>query len=127
MGSLHEMWERYRDRVDFLVVYIREAHPEDGWVIQMNRDQDIALQDPTTDEERSEVAATCAVRLQIRMPVVVDKLDDEIARAYGALPDRLYLIGKGGHVAFRGESGPFGFKPETLESAIQKELGLKEG
>ena len=124
MGSLHEMWERYRDRVDFLVVYIREAHPEEGWVIQMNRDQDIAIHDPTADEERNEVAATCAVRLQIRMPVVVDKLDDEIARAYGALPDRLYLIGKGGHVAFRGEPGPFGFQPETLESAIEKELGL---
>ncbi len=124
MGSLHEIWERYRDRVDFVVVYIREAHPEEGWVIQMNRDQDIAIHDPTTDEERNEVATTCAVRLQIRMPVVVDKLDDEIARAYGALPDRLYLIGKGGRVAFRGEPGPFGFQPETLESAIEKELGV---
>ncbi len=57
------------------------------------------------------------------MPVVVDTVDDEIARANGALPDRLYLIGKGGRVAFRGESGPFGFQPETLERAIEKELG----
>ncbi len=122
MGSLHEMWERYRDRVDFLVVYIREAHPEEGWVIQMNRDQDIAIHDPTTDAERSAVAATCAIRLQIRMPVVVDVVDDEIARAYGALPDRLYLVGRGGRVAFRGEPGPFDFKPETLEAAIETEL-----
>ena len=116
------MWERHRDRVDFVVVYIREAHPEEGWVITMNRDQDILVNDPTTDPERSEVAATCAIRLQIRMPVVVDKVDDEIARAYGALPDRLYLIGRGGKVAFRGEPGPFGFKPEALEEAIGKEL-----
>ena len=123
MGSLHEMWERYRGRVDFAVVYIREAHPEEGWVVQMNRDQDIAIQDPTSDDARNEVAATCAIRLQIRMPVVVDKLDDEIARAYGALPDRLYLIAKGGRVAFRGDPGPFGFQPEALERAIEKELG----
>ena len=71
----------------------------------------------------NEVAATCAIQLKIRMPVVVDKVDDEIARAYGALPDRLYLIGRGGHVAFRGAPGPFGFQPEALEAAIEKELG----
>ena len=118
------MWERYRGRVDFAVVYIREAHPEEGWVVQMNRDQDIAIQDPTSDDARNEVAATCALRLQIRMPVVVDKVDDEIARAYGALPDRLYLIAKGGRVAFRGDPGPFGFQPEALERAIEKELGV---
>ena len=116
------MWERFRDRVDFVVVYIREAHPEEGWVVQMNRDQDIAIQDPQSDAARNEVAATCAIRLQIRMPVVVDKLDDEIAWAYGALPDRLYLVGKGGRIAFRGAPGPFGFQPEALERAIEAEL-----
>lgn len=122
MGSLHEIWERHRERVDFVVVYIREAHPEEGWVIQMNRDQRILVNDPTTDPERNAVASTCAIRLKIRMPVVVDKLDDAIARAYGALPDRLYLIGRGGRVAFQGGPGPFGFKPEALEAAIEREL-----
>jgi hypothetical protein len=68
------------------------------------------------------VAETCAIQLKIRMPVVVDEVDDEIARAYGALPDRLYLIGRGGRVAFQGEPGPFGFKPEDLEAAIETEL-----
>jgi hypothetical protein len=122
LGSLHELWERHRDQVDFVVVYIREAHPEEGWVVTMNRDQDILVNDPTSDGERAEVAATCAVRLEIQMPVVVDKVDDEIARAYGALPDRLYLIGRGGRVAFQGEPGPFGFKPEALATAIEHEL-----
>ena len=63
-----------------------------------------------------------ALRLEIRMPVVVDRVDDEIARAYGALPDRLYLIGKGGQVAFQGAPGPFGFLPPELETAIEAEL-----
>ena len=122
MGPLHEIWERYRDRVDFAVVYIREAHPEDGWVVTMNREVGIELNDPTTDAGRQEVAAACALRLEIKMPVVVDPVDDRIANAYGALPDRLYLIGQGGHVAFQGKAGPFGFKPEDLEAAIEREL-----
>ena len=63
------MAERYAGRVDFVVVYIREAHPEDGWVVTPNRNEDIRYLDPTTDEERHDVAAACALRLQIRVPV----------------------------------------------------------
>ncbi len=122
MGPLHALWERTRDRVAFAVVYIREAHPEEGWVVTPNRNEGILVNDPTTDGERAEVAATCAIRLEIRMPVVVDAVDDAIARAYGALPDRLYLIGRGGRVAFQGEPGPMGFQPEALEAAVEAEL-----
>ena len=122
MGSLHELWERFGDRVDFVVVYIREAHPEEGWVVTPNRDEDILVNDPNNDEERQAVATECALRLKIRMPVVIDPIDDEIARAYGALPDRLYLIDRGGQVAFQGAAGPMGFKPPELEAAIQTVL-----
>jgi hypothetical protein len=122
LGSLHEMWERYGDRVDFAVVYIKEAHPEEGWVVTPNRDEDILVNDPNSDEERQAVATECALRLKIRMPVVIDPIDNEIARAYGALPDRLYLVARGGSIAYQGAAGPFGFKPPDLESAIQAEL-----
>lgn len=100
------------------MVYIREAHPEDGWVVSMNRDQNIAFNDPTNNDERLEAASSCALRLKIKIPVVVDDIDDNIASAYGALPDRLYLIGQGGEVVFQGEPGPWGFDPAALEAAI---------
>ena len=118
MEPLHKLAKQYGDQVEFVVVYIREAHPEDGWVIAMNREEEIAFDDPTNDAERHEVAATCALRLKIRMPVVIDEIDDKIASAYGALPDRLYLIGKGGTVTFQGDPGPWGFDPNKLEEAI---------
>lgn len=102
-----------------MVVYIREAHPEEGWVVNPNRDEDIRINDPTTTDERVEVAASCAINLQIRIPVVVDEVDDSIADAYGALPDRLYLIGPGGIVLFQGEPGPWGFDPAKLDEAIK--------
>ena len=113
------MWETWRDQVEFVVVYIREAHPEEGWVVSPNRDEDIRINDPTSTDDRVEVAATCAINLRIRMPVLVDEIDDRIANAYGALPDRLYLIDRKGEVAFQGEPGPWGFDPRALEAAIE--------
>jgi Iodothyronine deiodinase len=125
LGELEEMAERYTGRVAFFVVYIKEAHPEDGWVLASNREQEIAVSDPSSAEERVEVAEACAVRLRIRMPVLIDGMDNETARQYGGWPDRLYLIGRDGRVAFQGEEGPFGFRPEELARAIEIELSAE--
>jgi hypothetical protein len=125
LGAIHDLAERYEGRVDFYVVYIREAHPEDGWVLTMNRQQDIAVTDPTTDVEREAAATSCAVGLKIRVPVVIDGMDDAVAGAYGGWPDRLYLIGRGGTVAFQGAEGPVGFVPADLEAAIELELATR--
>jgi len=119
LEPLNRLWELHGDRVEFVVVYIREAHPEDGWVVSMNREQNIRFQDPTSNKERHELAATCALRLRIRMPVLVDDIDDNIASAYGALPDRLYLVCRGGKIVYQGAPGPWGFNPEELAQAIE--------
>ncbi len=122
MGELEELHERYGDRVAFVVVYIREAHPEDGWVLAENRREDVALADPTSLDERAEAAGACVLRLLTQIPVALDDVDDEVALAYGGWPDRLYLIGRDGRVAFQGGRGPDGFRPEELEAAIEAEL-----
>jgi hypothetical protein len=122
LGELEQLYAQHRDDVAFFVVYVREAHPEDGWILTDNRKAGIALADPATSEERQQVAETCAVRLQLSIPVLLDGLDDEVARRYGGWPDRLYLIGRDGRIAFQGGEGPFGFKPDELAAAIEMEL-----
>jgi myo-inositol-hexaphosphate 3-phosphohydrolase len=106
--------------VHFLVVYIREAHPEDGWVIPENRRSGLSVYEPATDDERHEVAGVCAAGLRLTMPMVVDMVDNAVASAYGGWPDRLYLIGSDGRIAYQGGPGPFGFKPDELERAIER-------
>jgi hypothetical protein len=124
LGALHSLYDRFRDDVEFLVVYVREAHPEDGWVLQENRDEEIAIPDPVTERERAAVAETCTARFALRLPLALDGTDDAVARAYGGWPDRLYLVGRDGRIAYRGGEGPFGFLPEELEHAIERELAL---
>jgi len=108
--------------VQFLAVYIREAHPREGWIISENVRSGLAVREPTTDEERSEVASMCASNLRMEMPMVVDGIDNAVASAYGGWPDRLYLIRQDGRIAYQGGEGPFGFKPEDLARAIVREL-----
>jgi hypothetical protein len=108
--------------VHFLLVYIREAHPEEGWILPENRRSGIAVHEPATDDERRSVASTCALNLEVEMPVAIDGVDNAVASAYGGWPDRLYLIGSDGRIAFQGGEGPFGFKPDALERAIAREL-----
>lgn len=126
MGALHDLYELHQADVAFFIVYIKEAHPEDGWVVTDNRDKDIAVTDPRTSSERSAVADACLVKASIRIPMLIDGLDNRVASAYGGWPDRLYLIGRDGRVAFQGEPGPFGFVPERLADAIQAEANIPE-
>lgn len=122
MGELEELYDRHRDEVAFFIVYIREAHPEDGWVLADNRREEIAVADPTSLDQRAAAADACVVRLRTRIPVLLDDVDDAVALAYGGWPDRLYLIGRDGRIAFQGEEGPSGFEPEQLARAIETEL-----
>ena len=105
MDALESLRRWYRDRVVFFVVDIKEAHPEDGWVLGRNRCADVRVADPSTDERRAEVAQTCVVRMRIQMPVLADAIDNAVASAYGECRDRLSLIGRDGRIAFQGAEG----------------------
>ena len=116
------MWSFYGERVEFLVVYVREAHALDSYLPKGGGDDPI-VEDPTSLTERQQLAQVCLSKLALEpMPAVVDTLDDYASRAYDAWPDRLFLIGRDGRVAYSGGPGPDGFDPDELETAIVAEL-----
>jgi hypothetical protein len=116
MEALHRAFGR---EVAFFLVYVREAHPEDGWVLEENRTQGICIVDPTTGGEREQVARACADVLGLSIPVVIDDPDDRVARLYGGWPERLYLVGRDGRIVYQGGPGPFEFFPQELKGAIE--------
>ncbi|MFT5089546.1 MAG: hypothetical protein ACI8PG_003916, partial [Planctomycetota bacterium] len=105
--SLRDLYKEYGEQVQFIVVYIREAHPLDGWDLgSENR-----LRDPQTITERRRVAGQCEAAMQYDIGTYVDEMDDAVMTTYAAWPERLYLVDMQGHVAYAGGLGPWGFSP----------------
>jgi iodothyronine deiodinase-like protein len=109
---------RYRDNAEFLAVYVREAHPTDGWRLASNTHSGIQIAQPRTYEEHVAVARQCYAKLQCSMPLVVDTIKDRVGNTYSGLPARLYVIDRLGKVAYKSGRGPYGFKPGELEQAL---------
>ncbi len=110
--------ERQNDKADFLMVYVREAHPTDGWAMKSNEKAGVNVAQPTTLAERVSVAEQCAAKLNPTMPLLVDDIHDTVGNAYSGMPARLYVIDTDGKVAYKSGRGPFGFKPEEMEQAL---------
>ncbi|MFO0975604.1 MAG: deiodinase family protein [Planctomycetaceae bacterium] len=124
--TVEAVWNRQKDHADFLFVYVREAHPTDGWVMKSNEKVGVVVAQPKTFEERQKVASQCAAMLKPNIPLHVDDVTDTVGNAYSAMPARLYVIDSAGKVAYKSGRGPFGFKPEEMEQALLM-LQLEEG
>ena len=130
--SLKDLYDKFGDNVQFVSIYIREAHPVDGWwfgkgitglamrAARVRAATDVY--DPETIEERREVAGRCETSLAYGIPTLVDEMDDAVNEAYAAWPTRLYLIDLEGRVVYHGGLGPWGFKPAKLGAVIEEYL-----
>lgn len=72
--------------------------------------------------ERSERAQQCVATLKLSIPALVDGEDNRVNRAYAAWPDRLYVIGSDGRIAYKGGRGPSGFRPAEVEHWLKTHL-----
>jgi len=117
------MYSKYGDDVQFFLIYIREAHPIDGWQVGANIKEEVLFDQPKTLEQREDIAAQMCHELKLSLPTLIDDLDDHVNQAYAAWPDRLYLVGVDGKIAYGSGPGPGGFRPPELEAAIKKALG----
>lgn len=117
--ALENLFRRHQGNVEFMRVYVREAHPSDTRTpTTTNARAGILVKQPVSLAERCQIAERCAADLQIETPMVVDGIDNKVGEAYGGWPDRLYLIDVDGRVAYQGGPGPFAFNPRELEQSL---------
>ena len=104
---LNEIFTELHDRLEFLLVYIAEAHPEDGWQVGINHTQQVIYTQPTAPDERAAIAGDCIRACGITMPAAIDGMDNAANRSHSGSPERLYLIDCAGMVRHRSGPGPF--------------------
>jgi hypothetical protein len=116
--GVEALYQRYQDRATFLGVYVREAHPTDGWAMSSNKRAGVAVKQPKTYGDRAAVCTQFCEKVRPSFPFVVDEINDSAGNAYSGMPGRLYVIDPKGKVAYKSGRGPFGFKVGELEQAI---------
>jgi hypothetical protein len=120
---LDNIAKEFGDRVEFLCVYIKEAHPTDGSQSPPNIDDDVLYTQPTTEDERAEVAAACMLRFNFSFPMVLDNMTNEVEGKYKAMPERLYMLNADGRVTWKCGLGPHLFDPDGFEKAAKALAG----
>ena len=119
---LNALYDKYKDRASFYIVYIKEAHPVDLWQMPSNEREHVLLSSPRSDGERFDNAGQCVRHLGIRIPALVDSVADQVEAAYTGWPERLYVIAAGGRIAYKSGAGPFGFAPKEMELYLRRIL-----
>jgi len=119
--AVEQLYSDYKDRVHFVLVYVREAHPTDGWAQPNNPFQ---IRSPRSIEERRKVAQDFAAKLKLSVPIVVDSIDDKTETAYSCWPNRMVIVDSEGKIADAGSAGPQGTSisarkaPSTLDRLL---------
>lgn len=121
-GNVQKLYERHREQAKFFTVYVREAHPNDGWWMMQNRRVGVDLSQPLSDEQRRTIAGQCRDHLKLEIPFLVDTVKDTVGATYSGMPSRLYLIDREGKIAFKSGRGPFGFRVAEFEQALTLHL-----
>jgi len=131
---LKELYKKFRNEIEFMVVYVKEAHPTDKWWLGRSRTQTVMhelsgnparldVKEPVSLEQRRKVAASCQANLfDGVVPLYVDGMDDGVSARYAAKPTRIYFIGLDGKVLYNPGIGPFGFNPDHLGSVLDDYL-----
>ena len=128
-NTVQALATRYSDKVTCITIYVREAHANDEWMLDMNEKLGISYPMPTTLEERLLIARRAKEELMdAKATVYVDDVkDNTLNRAYAAVPIRICAIDARGTLVFRTKgTGPFGYKPEELASFLEKTIGPVE-
>ena len=86
---VQELYDEFGDRVDFIMLYVREAHPGEYFV------------QSETLEDKLDYAQNLKDFYDIQWPVAADNIDGDLHRALDPKPNSAFLTDKDGTILFR--------------------------
>ena len=119
MAEVEALSKKYEDVARFVIVYIKEAHPDDEWQVPNNEEGNVVYTQPTTLEERRELARAFVDQMDVETETLIDDMTNTAMACFAAWPERLYVIDTDGRIVYKGGMGPFYFEPDEVEEVLR--------
>src|SRR5207248_863534 len=110
VGGINKLAKKFGDAVQFVFIYVREAHPGDS------------LPAHSSIAEKVRAAELLRAEEEIDIPVLVDDLKGTVHRKYSKLPNPAFIVDKSGRIAFRAMWS----QPGVIEDALEQLLAAQE-
>jgi hypothetical protein len=108
--GLTNLYTDFGSRIEFVSVYVREAHPGENYPHH------------TDQEQKTRHARDWVEQDKVPWTVAVDTVDGSVHRGYGPLPHSAYLVDRTGRVAFRALwAGHEALLREKIEELLRRE------
>ncbi len=110
IAGMNDLYDEYSgDDVQFLFVYVREAHPGEQLPAHREIDDKVRAAELLRDEE------------DVEMQIIVDDLRGTIHKKYSKLPNPTFLVDKSGRIAFRCLWTQPGVVEDALEELLERQ------
>lgn len=115
--------EKYKDVFTYVVLYINEAHPTNGWYIG---DELYKIPTHTSIQDRKQAASYLDDEIHHTAHVFLDNFQNQGQKIFGVKYERLYVLQKkhmgdlcGFQVLYQGGNGPFGYDLNDLDAFLE--------
>jgi len=114
-----ELHATYQNQVQFLIVYITDAHSKDEWPIGKNTVS--FCNQPKTLEERCVLAQKYKNDNELSVPMAVDRMTNDFDVVFSAWPVRFYVV-KENKLVFKAQPDPeqYGYDFDCLGEWLEK-------
>lgn len=110
----------YHDRVDFITVYIEEAHATDEWPIGSC----ISYTQPKSDADRIRIADDFIRATGYRVPLLIDPVsqNNPFSKVYAPWPIRFYVVNSIQMLSYIAHPIEGSFPLELIENALNEAI-----
>uniref|UniRef100_A0A4W5PYR9 Iodothyronine deiodinase n=1 Tax=Hucho hucho TaxID=62062 RepID=A0A4W5PYR9_9TELE len=126
LPAFRRLVEEFSNVADFLLVYIDEAHPSDGWVAPTMGPCSFEVRKHRSLEERVVAAMklTEAFSLPPQCQLVADCMDNNANVAYGVSYERVCIVQRR-KIAYLGGKGPFFYNLKDVRQYLEQRYGKR--
>uniref|UniRef100_A0A3B4FRG0 Iodothyronine deiodinase n=1 Tax=Pundamilia nyererei TaxID=303518 RepID=A0A3B4FRG0_9CICH len=126
LPAFRQLVEDFSDVADFLLVYIDEAHPSDGWVAPPMGSCSFSFRKHQNLEERMGAARQLTEHFSLppQCQLVADCMDNNANVAYGVSNERVCIVQQK-KIAYLGGKGPFFYNLKDVRQWLEQSYGRR--